>query len=40
MKVPMGVTDGAQLRLRGLGAPGLNGGEPGDALVSIEIGGV
>jgi tetratricopeptide (TPR) repeat protein len=37
VKVPAGVKDGAQLRLRGLGAPGLDGGEPGDVLVSIEI---
>jgi DnaJ-class molecular chaperone len=37
VKVPMGVKNGAQLRLRGLGRPGLNGGESGDALVSIKI---
>jgi DnaJ C terminal domain len=37
VKVPAGVPNGAQLRLRGLGQPGLNGGEPGDALVSIEV---
>jgi hypothetical protein len=37
VKIPAGTRDGAQLRLRGLGLPGLNGGEPGDALASIEI---
>jgi DnaJ C terminal domain/DnaJ domain len=37
VKVPAGVKDGAQLRLRGLGRVGVNGRDPGDALVSIEI---
>jgi TPR repeat protein len=36
-KVPLGAKDGVQLRLRGLGLPGLNGGVPGDALVTIAI---
>jgi hypothetical protein len=35
--VPMGIEDGATLRLRGLGLAGLNGGEPGDALVTVTI---
>jgi DnaJ-class molecular chaperone len=37
VKVPMGIDDGTVLRLRGLGAPGPNGGEPGDALITVEI---
>ena len=37
VKIPTGVKDGAQLRLRGMGQPGLDGGEPGDALVTIKI---
>jgi DnaJ-class molecular chaperone len=35
--IPEGVRDGAQLRVRGLGRLGTDGGEPGDALVSIEV---
>lgn len=37
VKVPTGVKEGAQLRLRGQGRPGLNGGESGDALITIKI---
>lgn len=37
LNVPRGVTDGQVLRLRGKGAPGLNGGEQGDALVEVRI---
>jgi DnaJ-class molecular chaperone len=37
VNIPPGVSDGAQLRLRGLGQPGQDGGEPGDAIVTIEI---
>ena len=37
IKVPAGANDGAQFRLRGLGRPGANGGEAGDAVVSLEI---
>jgi DnaJ-class molecular chaperone len=35
--VPQGVTDGQTLRLRGKGAPGIRGAEPGDALVEIRV---
>lgn len=37
LNVPAGVTDGQVLRLRGKGARGLGGGEPGDALVEIRV---
>src|SRR5437763_1463634 len=35
--VPAGTQDGQILRLRGKGGPGVGGGEPGDALVEIEV---
>ena len=35
--LPFNVKDGTQIRLRGLGIPGMNGGEPGDALVTVKI---
>jgi DnaJ-class molecular chaperone len=35
--IPPGLKDGQSLRLRGKGQPGLNGGEPGDALVTINV---
>ena len=37
LTVPEGVSDGQVLRLKGKGAPGLRGGENGDALVEIHI---
>lgn len=37
LTVPEGVTDGQVLRLKGKGAPGIRGGEPGDALVEIRV---
>lgn len=37
LTVPEGVTDGQVLRLRGKGAPGIGGGEAGDALVEIKV---
>jgi DnaJ-class molecular chaperone len=37
LTVPEGVVDGQVLRLRGKGAPGIGGGEPGDALVEIKV---
>jgi len=38
LNVPKGVSHGQVLRLKGKGQPGLGGGEPGDALVEIEVG--
>ncbi|WGJ14777.1 DnaJ C-terminal domain-containing protein [Methylocapsa sp. D3K7] len=35
--VPAGTRDGQILRLRGKGEPGIGAGEPGDALVEIEV---
>lgn len=35
--VPAGLKDGQTLRLRGQGRPGLGGGEPGDAMVTVNV---
>ncbi|CAN5526251.1 DnaJ C-terminal domain-containing protein [soil metagenome] len=35
--IPPGTRDGQTLRLRGKGGPGINGGEPGDALIQIAV---
>jgi DnaJ-class molecular chaperone len=37
VRIPAGVEDGKQIRLRGQGQPGPVGAEPGDALVTIRI---
>ncbi|HXI99957.1 MAG TPA: J domain-containing protein, partial [Micropepsaceae bacterium] len=37
VRIPTGVKDGQQIRLRGQGAPGDRGGPPGDALITIAI---
>jgi DnaJ-class molecular chaperone len=36
-KIPPGVTDGQQIRLRGQGMPAPHGGPPGDVLITIAI---
>ena len=36
-RIPPGVKDGQQIRLRGQGAPGESGGPPGDAFITIHI---
>src|SRR4029450_9143443 len=35
--IPPGTRDGQVLRLKGKGRPGYNGGEPGDALIEINV---
>lgn len=35
--IPKSVREGQQIRLKGQGAPGINGGPPGDALIEVRI---
>jgi molecular chaperone DnaJ len=37
IKIPQGVEDGTNLRLRGQGQPGISGGPPGDLIVRINV---
>src|SRR5690606_4049320 len=37
VKVPAGAAPGTVLRVKGQGAPGIGGGEPGDLLVRIKV---
>jgi DnaJ-class molecular chaperone len=36
-RIPPGVREGQQIRLKGQGGPGRNGGPPGDVLINIDI---
>ncbi|WP_369600709.1 DnaJ C-terminal domain-containing protein [Hahella sp. SMD15-11] len=37
VKIPAGVHDGQRIRLKGQGAPGIGGGEPGDLFLEVEL---
>ncbi|WP_437725402.1 DnaJ C-terminal domain-containing protein [Sorangium sp. So ce861] len=37
VRVPPGAAEGSRLRIRGQGAPGMGGGEPGDLLLNIHV---
>ncbi len=37
VKIPAGVRDGAVIRAPGRGGPGMNGGPPGDVLVTVHV---
>ena len=37
MKIPAGLSDGQQIRLKGQGQPGANGGPAGDAIVKVTV---
>ena len=36
-KIPPGITDGKQIRLKGQGMPAPHGGPPGDVLITIQV---
>ena len=39
LKIPPGIDTGAQLRVRGKGMAGHNGGDPGDIILDVQVGG-
>ncbi len=39
VKIPVGIRNGQIIRLKGLGEPGLEGGEPGDLYLTVELKG-
>ena len=39
LRIPAGIEDGGRLRIREKGAPGPDGGPPGDVIVTVRVGG-
>jgi DnaJ-class molecular chaperone len=39
VKIPAGIESGNKLRLKGKGHPGMMGGQPGDMIVTVSVGG-
>jgi DnaJ-class molecular chaperone len=37
VKIPAGMADGGKIRLRGQGDPGVNGGPPGDIILTVHV---
>jgi curved DNA-binding protein CbpA len=37
VRIPAGLKDGQEVRIRELGGPGKNGGAPGDAYVTVHV---
>lgn len=37
VKIPAGMREGQNIRLKGQGAPGVSGGEPGDLFIEVEL---
>jgi molecular chaperone DnaJ len=37
VKIPKGVDDGTRIRLKGKGSPGIRGGPPGDAYITVHV---
>ena len=37
VKIPAGIREGQRIRLRGMGVPGKDGGEPGDMYLEVKI---
>ena len=37
VSIPVGIEDGKQIRLKGQGQPGVNGGSTGDAIVTVRV---